>query len=275
MHVGTRLPIALAKRISKLHKHHQTSNRGWAINNGFANSTPFDFDYAAYDKDSYADMWRMNIELHDAMNSHWNETVGDDAAQDAFGLWVIQSWGGIRKHKDETLEKYFYEAKNFNTIDGKEGVSSYSKLMAAKNCEKFFILDARVAVALNVLQLEYFAGHRYFFDVLGTQNKKINTFNRIYKRKQYEAIGYRVFEGNVYAFFNALVHKMADYLGVRGIEVEMMLFDNAENIIADLDAVEKQYATNLKYWQWRLGDWDKRKKKRTTERLNATGYNLV
>jgi hypothetical protein len=46
--VGTRLPVSLAK----LHKHHQTSNRGWAINNGFANSTPFEFDYAAYDKDS-------------------------------------------------------------------------------------------------------------------------------------------------------------------------------------------------------------------------------
>lgn len=54
MHVGTRLPIALAKRIEKLHRHHHTSNRGWAINNGFASSTPFEFDYAAYDKDSYA-----------------------------------------------------------------------------------------------------------------------------------------------------------------------------------------------------------------------------
>ena len=65
--------------------------------------------------------------------------------------------------------------------------------MAAKNCEKFFILDARVAVALNVLQLEYFGGHRYFFDVLGTQNKQISAFNKIYKRKQYEAIGYVTF----------------------------------------------------------------------------------
>ena len=74
---------------------------------------------------------------------------------------MIQSWGGIRKHKEQTLENYFYKVKNFNTIDGKEGVASYSKLMAAKNCEKFFILDARVAVALNVLQLEYFGGHRY------------------------------------------------------------------------------------------------------------------
>ena len=43
--------------------------------------------------------------------------------------------------------------------------------MAVKDCEKFFILDADVAVALNVLQLDYFGGHRYFFDVLGTQNK--------------------------------------------------------------------------------------------------------
>ena len=275
MHVGTRLPIALAKRISKLHKRHHTSNRGWAINNGFASSTPFEFDYAAYDKNSYADMWRMNIELHDAMNEYWRETVDNDAAQAAFVLWVIQSRGGIRKHKDKTLEKYFYEAKNFNTIDGKEGVASYSKLMAAKDCEKFFILDARVAVALNVLQLDYFGGNRYFFDVLGTQNKTISDFNRTYKRKQYEGIGYRVFDGDMYSFFNALISKMADYLGVRGIEVEMMLFDNAENIIADLSSVEQKYTRNLEYWQWRLGDWGYRNRRRHTKRLNAEGYNLA
>ena len=62
MTVGTRLPVSLAKKIAKLHKRHNTSNRGWAINNGFANSTPFEFDYAAYDKDSYDDTWRMNVE---------------------------------------------------------------------------------------------------------------------------------------------------------------------------------------------------------------------
>ena len=93
----------------------------------------FEFDYAAYDEDSYDDMWRMNVELHDAMNERWNHTEGDDAAQDALGLWVIKSWSGNRKQKEQTLENYFYEAKNFNTIDGKEDVASYSKLMAAKN----------------------------------------------------------------------------------------------------------------------------------------------
>ena len=147
--------------------------------------------------------------------------------------------------------------------------------MAAKNCEKFFILDARVAVALNVLQLDYFGGHRYFFDVLGTQNKTISEFNKIYKRKQYEAIGYVPFEGDMYSFFNELILKMADYLGVRGIEVEMMLFDNAINIIADLKAAEQKYAKNKEYWQWRLNDWQKRRNKRHTQRLNAEGYNLA
>jgi hypothetical protein len=51
MQVGTRLPISLAKKISKLHQRHYTSNRGWAIKKGFADSTPFQFDYGAYDKD--------------------------------------------------------------------------------------------------------------------------------------------------------------------------------------------------------------------------------
>jgi hypothetical protein len=117
-------------------------------------------------------------------------------------------------------------------------------------------------VALNVLQLEYFGGHRYFFDVLGTQNKQISAFNKIYKRKKYEAIRYVPFKGNIYSFFNELILKMADYLGVRGIEVEMMLFDNAINIISDMDAIAETYVENEKYWAWRLADWKKRRNKR-------------
>ena len=68
MTVGTRLPISLAKKAIKLHQRHNTSNRGGAINNGFENSTPFEFEYPSYDKDNYAEIWRMNVELHDAMN---------------------------------------------------------------------------------------------------------------------------------------------------------------------------------------------------------------
>ena len=200
MTVGTRLPISLSKKTIRLHKRLQTLNRGWSINNGLANSTPFEFDYVAYNKDSYDDMWLMNVQLHNAMNDYWNATVGDDAAQDPFGLWVIQSCDGIREHKEDTLKKYLYEAKNFNSIDGKNRVASYSKLMAVKDCEKFSILDGYVAVALKVLQLDYFGGHRYFFDVLGTMNNKISAFNKVYKRKQHEAIRYVPFEGDRYSF---------------------------------------------------------------------------
>jgi hypothetical protein len=58
----------------------------------------------------------------------------------------------------------------------------------------------------------------------------------------------------MYSFFKELVWKMADYLGVRGIEVEMMLFDNATNIINDMDAIAESYVENEKYWAWRK-DW--------------------
>lgn len=49
--VSERLSVSLAKKIQKQHKRHRTSNRGWAINNSFASSTPFAFDCAAYNKD--------------------------------------------------------------------------------------------------------------------------------------------------------------------------------------------------------------------------------
>jgi integrase len=67
-------------------------------------------------------MWRMNVELNSAINDYWNATVVDDEAQDASGLWVTQCWDGIREHKEDTLKKYLYEEKNFNSIDGKNKV---------------------------------------------------------------------------------------------------------------------------------------------------------
>jgi hypothetical protein len=55
----------------------------------------------------------------------------------------------------------------------------------------------------------------------------------------------------------------------------MMLFDNAINIISDMDAIAESYVKNEKYWAWRLADWQKRRNKRHTERLNSEGHNLV
>ena len=70
----------------------------------------------------------MNVELNNAINDYWNVTLGDDEAQDAFGLWVIQSWDGIREHKEDTPKKYLYEEKNFNSIDGKNRVASWHSI---------------------------------------------------------------------------------------------------------------------------------------------------
>ena len=50
MTVGTRLLISLAKKTIRLHKRYSTLKRGWAINNSRANSSLFEFEYAAYDK---------------------------------------------------------------------------------------------------------------------------------------------------------------------------------------------------------------------------------
>jgi hypothetical protein len=144
--------------------------------------------------------------------------------------------------------------------------------MAAKDCNKNFILDARVAVALNVLQLEYFAGTRYFFDVTLTQNKIISKFNRKYKSAQYTAIGYKPLAANIYSFYKELILKMAKYLGVRGIEVEMMLFDNAENIIADMDVIEVKYQQNVDYWQRHTAAVKERRIKKATEWARSKGY---
>lgn len=265
--VSKRLAVSLAKKLHKTHKGNKHSNRGWSVGRNFASTTPFLFDYKLYDPTSYDEMWQMNIDLRKAMTDHWLEIVDDEDAQAELSVWVIRDWGGIRSNNKRSLDKHVYEARNFSRTYGKKGVASYSKLLSAKNYEKNFILDARVAVALNVLQLEYFGGHRYFFDVLATQNKDIATFNKKYSSKKYIDVGFVGLDEEIYIFYNELILMMAEYLNLRGIEVEMMLFDNAINIISDTDEIDNLYQQNKTYWSKRLEDWKLRKIRKTERRL--------
>ena len=93
--------------------------------------------------------------------------------------YIIQTWGGIRGNKHDTLVKYS-KLNSYNTEFPLDGVASYSKVLGIIDPEKFAIYDARVAVALNAIQLLNNSKSGNFFPYLSGRNNI--TGNSIKKR---------------------------------------------------------------------------------------------
>lgn len=74
--------------------------------------------------------------------------------------WYIATWGGVRGNKAETMQEYVALAKRvlgghdiapWIEAQGMQGIASWSKALSLVDPARFAILDARVAISLNVL----------------------------------------------------------------------------------------------------------------------------
>lgn len=273
--VGKRLPVSLAKKLVKVHKANKHANRGWGYTNDLIASTPFEFDYSAYDSKNYDSTWQMNIDLHQAMNDHWAIVMEDRAAAEQFIAWVIKGWGRIRGNSDERMEGFYDSMLRYGFIKGETNIASYSKVMSAVNYTKYFILDARAAASLHVLQMDFHAGKKWFFPVTGTQNIAVKEYFKIYNWTAMQEVFYFKAKKGTYDAYCELIRRMGDYLyptqPERRIEVEMMLFDNADHLVADLDGLAEQYQRNVAYQVKREADTKQRKIARANERFKEHG----
>lgn len=68
--------------------------------------------------------------------------------------WVVSSWGGIRVNQQQTSDFYCSRA-NIGPSTPLSGISSFSKIFAIKDPDKYTIFDERVAVSLNAIQMIY------------------------------------------------------------------------------------------------------------------------
>lgn len=97
----------------------------------------------------------VNRRLRAYLSSHLR---GRDAAlRSNLASWIISSWGGIRTNDKKTIDQYINSLGNFSPNDvetfvrtkGTKGISSWSKLLAFANCQKYAVYDSRTAVAIN------------------------------------------------------------------------------------------------------------------------------
>jgi len=119
-----------------------------------------------------------NRELKLRLNKKWINSLGNLSDRKSLAKRVIQDWGGVNRNKDETLQRYVKMAEHELPGTPIKGVASYSKLLSVAHPEKYAIYDARVAVALNAVQLlmglngivfPYVAGRN---NVTGNKQKK-------------------------------------------------------------------------------------------------------
>jgi hypothetical protein len=258
---------ALAERLQSFHETSKPNNKWWGIGSWSA-TTPFQFNYNAYNASNYDSMWQMNIDLHDAMGEYWEQIKHDPEKVFKYALWIVEEWGAIHSNLPSTIQSYCDRILRFEKLEKHDGVASYSKILSAVNRRRYFILDARVAASLNILQLDFMDGTRQYFHVTTGQNKAIKKFNAIFPFAEFKKIGYRRYNKKVYSMYNDVIFLMAKHLGLSGIEVEMMLFSNADLLLPSNKAADALFTENT----------EDRKRKRhaqfqeTEQRLKALGF---
>ena len=122
------------------------------------------FQWPKNDLNSY----NKTVELKHRLQIQWQQSSKQEKLNIA--TEVIKDWGGIKGNKQTTIEKYTDIDIHSSQFPFK-GVASYSKVLGIVDPLKFAILDARVIVSLNAIQLLSNTDSGVYFPYLSGRNK--------------------------------------------------------------------------------------------------------
>lgn len=91
-----------------------------------------------------------NLSLRESLHQAW---VSQPSTRCALAAWYVRNWGGVRRTSDFSIKKYVAIQSAEQLPSSMQGIASWSKVAAIANPAKWAIFDARVALALNALQL--------------------------------------------------------------------------------------------------------------------------
>lgn len=112
-----------------------------------------------------------SYEVNRNLRSFINQLVKDKHPQSAScQTWYVNNWGGVTSNKTETLEKYIVSSEQELIQLGKNGIASWSKILAVRDQEKYAIYDARVALSLISIQKVLKINDPIRFPMLPTKN---------------------------------------------------------------------------------------------------------
>jgi hypothetical protein len=178
--------------------------------------------------------FEANVELKTRLNEAWN---ANPDLRPEIAHWVVSSWGGIRGNQHQTLDIYCSRASREDPSTPLSGISSFSKILAIKDPDKYAIYDARVAVSLNAIQMIYQVSSGMAFPYVLGRNRITGdaaskpprgfVYREAAKVKNLISAPYywkRVPRDQAYARYLGLLRENARNIGVPLCHLEMTLF---------------------------------------------------
>lgn len=243
-----KLARSLLTRLLKLHKENFASDKSFEIKTKIVLTCPFEFPFENYRANSPETRWEFNVHFRDAINEYWAklEEERDDDALYELGKWMVKTVGDISGNEEKNLERYVRKARShYTVVDKDDRVSSYSKILAAKDRYKYQILDTRVAASLNILQLNYFGSRRYYIPVVDPRSNSLKDFNKVFPRSRFLANGCKPIPKTLniaeYTFYTEIVNEMARIAKEDALFIECLLFAYAPILTQDFDELQEKF----------------------------------
>ncbi|MBD2751113.1 hypothetical protein IC232_31260 [Microvirga sp. BT688] len=183
-------------------------------------------DFVAFEQgpDSLA---KANFRLKRSLSAAWH--TQPDRHYD-LANWYVAKWGGVPSNKEETIRAYIAQTEDDLESRGAGGVATWSKILVLRNPDRYAIFDARVAMALNALQIVQEHERPIFFPNLPSKNTTAKAFHEFMKVRD-NSDAHEAYPSRVYSIYLQILREVARRLEVETLdEIEMTLFAQAETL---------------------------------------------
>jgi hypothetical protein len=172
-----------------------------------------------------------NVALRNYLAGRWADANLEGRIE--LANWIVNDWGGIKGNKHETLTSHVLKTQASDLNLPFEGIATYSKIFSIADPDRYAIYDARVATALNAIQLLQNVP-LFMFPIPPGRNKEIDQpktkqgFSDIYTRKKLMELGFAAApRRDTYKIYLQLVCQLKQLSGWTLLLLEMELFARA------------------------------------------------
>jgi hypothetical protein len=177
-------------------------------------------------------LYEQSLALKSRLHEQW--LVANPEQRFVLAKFYVSTWGGVKRNADEKLRSYAAQEPRSIMGDGIKGIASWSKVLSIRDPSKYAIYDARVAAALNCVQVVEGVRRGILFPLLPSQNKLIQTATPCMRAHARANEWVNLDETLCYETYLALlaaVAKRCDMSRAKIVAVEMLLFSRAEKLV--------------------------------------------
>lgn len=212
------------------------SSFDWGVRSSAWRSLGTGFPHQKYAND----LAQQNIELKWHLAKHWASAALDEKIRIA--TWIVSDWGGIRRNSEMRILGYVNQADAERPATPFAGISSYSKILAIKDPDRYAVFDARVAASINAIQLLDVSRRRLTpsdalaFAIPAGRNSAVTDFrNNDGALASLARRGFALVEtDSIYGAYSRLLNDIKCRVGgLSLLQIEMVLFARAPALCED------------------------------------------